>query len=107
MFQAIHNLIKGLKISDWIQIAIVFVLIWYSIETHLLRKEQKKSVYLYLLDMEMRDKGGGYKVRVKYPYIVRKIIEQGKFDVKRLYSLAYHKPLKIRDKILKWIKNKL
>lgn len=106
MVQEICSVVKNLTRSDWIQIALVIVVIWYSIETYRLRKEQKKAVYLQLLDMEMRDKSGGYKSRVNYPLMVREIIELGKFDVKKLYSPAYHQPLKTLDKIRKWLKAK-
>lgn len=106
MIQEIYSLVRNLTKSDWIQIALVIVVMWYSIETYRLRREQKKAVYLQLLDMEMRDKNGGYKARVKYPLMVREIIELGKFDVKKLYSPAYHQPLKILDKIRKWLKTK-
>lgn len=101
MIQEIYFIVKNFTISDWIQITLVLVVTWYSVETYRLRKEQKKAVYLQLLDMEMRNKNGGYKSRVNYPLIVREIIELGKFDVKKLYSPAYHKPLKISDKIRK------
>lgn len=103
MIQEVCSIIKNLTMSDWIQIILVIVVIWYSVETYRLRKEQKKAVYLQLLDMEMRDKNGGYKSRVNYPLMVREIIELGKFDVKKLYSPAYHQPLKISDKIRQWI----
>ncbi len=56
-------------------------------------KEQKKTVYLQLLEMEMKDKDSGYKVRIKYPLIVRKIIEKGEFDSKELYSKNWHQDI--------------
>ncbi|GBE16357.1 hypothetical protein BMS3Abin15_00171 [bacterium BMS3Abin15] len=98
-----------LRIKSWGNIELVLlvtliVILWYSKETFALReeqrkgniitnnlkKEQRKSVYLQLLEMEMKDKNSGYKVRVKYPLMVRRIIEKGKFDPKELYSKNWH-----------------
>lgn len=82
----------------------LIAILWYSRETLILKQkqqksneiaqklmiEQKKSVYLQLLEMEMKDKDSGYKVRIGYPLIVRKIIEKGEFDPKVLYSRNWH-----------------
>jgi len=103
----ITNFINKLSISDIIQIIIAIALIFTLIETYRLRKEQRKATYLYLLDMEMRDKNPGYKARIGYPLIVRRIIEYGSFDIKSLYSPAYHKKIykyKITEKIVNFLK---
>lgn len=97
----------SLNTADYIQIAIFCALLWYSIESHFLRKWQKKQVQLTILDLDMR--------RVKahaetpqfnlspygedFPIIVRKIYELGKFDPKILYSRAFHQPLSFMQKV--------
>lgn len=93
--------------GDIILVMTLLVVLWYSKETQVLREEQRKSnkiseeliteqkkaVFLQLLDMEMKDKDSGYKVRVEYPLIVRRIIEKGEFDPKELYSRNWHQNL--------------
>lgn len=86
--------------SDIILLATFIALMWYSKETYELRKaqniankEQKKQLYLNLVEIEMRDKDAAYKTRIKYPLIIRKIIEKGEFDPKTLYSEAWHEDI--------------
>ncbi len=110
----ISELIPQFNIADYIQIAILFALIWYSIETRLLRIWQKKQLQAFLFAMELerrRENNRSHGLRApninEFPIILRKIYETGKFDLKELYSPAHHKPLLLRHKIWKWIKNKL
>lgn len=104
------DIINNLTIADVIQVIIAIVLIWYSIETHQLKIEQRKALYLNLLNMEMKDKGGDYKSRVGYPLMVREIVEYGRFDAKKLYSSNFHQKIyryRIVGKIIENIKAKL
>jgi hypothetical protein len=100
--------IKQLKIADWIQILILFAIAWYSWETHLLKKWQKKQVQLTILGLEMQRKknlkeGHAFDTGGLFPNIIRKIYELGKFDPKELYSPAHHYPLTFLKKIFEKI----
>jgi len=99
--------LNNLSSGELVLIITLIVVLWYSKETQVLREEQrkankiakelmaeqKKAVYLQLLDMEMKDKDSGYKARIGYPLIVRRIIEKGEFDPKELYSRNWHQDL--------------
>ena len=112
LFPFLVTLTWFLKINKWtngdvVLIITLIVVLWYSKETQVLREEQrmsnkiakelmqeqKKLVYLQTLEMEMKDKDSGYKLRIKYPLIVRRIIEKGEFDPKELYSKGWHQKL--------------
>lgn len=102
--------IKEFKIADWIQICILFAIGWYSWETHLLKKWQKKQVQLTILGLEMQRKknfkeGHAFDTGGLFPQIIRKIYELGKFDPKEFYSPAHHYPLTFFKKIFGKIKN--
>lgn len=98
---------QSLTNSDLILLLTLVSLLWYSKETFELRKcqnitnkqtaelivDQKKQLYLNLVEMEMRDKDSGYKARVSYPIIIRRIVEKGEFDPKTLYSKSWHQDI--------------
>lgn len=103
-----------LNTADYIQIAIFIALVWYSIETHLLRMWQKKQAQITLLSLDMqRVKNGAETCSNPTPYgkpfptIVREIYELGKFDPKILYSQAFHQPISLKQRTILWIKDKL
>ncbi len=77
--------IKQLTIADWIQIFILCALIWYSIETHLLRKEQKRLTYLNILQLYFDRRGPNAITSSNYPNWIRRIIKYGSFNVDELY----------------------
>jgi len=99
--------INDVKTGDLVLTLTLAAIVWYSRETLVLRQEQwksnkiakelmeeqKKLVYLQALEMEMKDKDSGYKARIKYPLIVRRIIEKGEFDPKELYSNDWHQDI--------------
>lgn len=112
LFPFLILLIWLLKINNWsngeiVLTATLIVVLWYSKETQVLREEQRKSnkiakelmieqkklVYLQALEMEMKDKDSGYKVRTKYPLLFRRIVEKGEFDPKALFSNNWHQDL--------------
>lgn len=108
------KIISQLEISDYIQITILAALVWYSIETHLLRSWQKKQVQLSVFDIELeriRKTAESNGLRIPsvrdFPIILRKIYEIGEFNLKELYSPAYHQPLSLGQKIYIFIKNKI
>ena len=94
--------------SDWILSATLIVLIWYSIETHLLRSWQKKQVQLAIFNAEVyrfknhQNLGG---LSFKFPMILRKIYELGKLDLRELY--CDKQPIRWKDKFFAWTKRKL
>jgi len=97
---------ENLHVPDYIQIIIALAIIWYSIETHFLRKWQKKQVQLSILDMDIQRirnqqelRGNVTPYRESFPMIIRDIYERGKFDVKILYSKNWHKPIGFKQKI--------
>lgn len=109
----IVDFIARLNIADYIQIAIFIALVWYSIETHLLRKWQKKQAQITLLSLDMQRVKNGAETRSNptpygkpFPIIVREIYELGKFDSKTLYSRAFHYPISLKQKIILWTRNK-
>lgn len=111
----IINFFKNFTIADTIQFSIFIALIWYSWETHRLKKWQKKQVLLTILELEMQRKknlkeGCAFDTGGLFPKIIREIYELGKFDPKELYSPAHHQPLTLRKKILekvtKFLKHK-
>lgn len=105
------DFIKNLSVADYIQISIFVVLFWYSWETRQLRKWQKRQAQLTILDLDMQrvrhssvSGGNPTPYGEKFPIIIRKIYELGKFDPKVLYSPAFHNPLSFSQKVLQKIK---
>lgn len=97
MIRSIFCFFTKLSISDWILLFTLLAIIWYSIETHLLRKWQKKITQLSIVDLEVRIKiaqqealrnGHGQSPRVtsNYPETIRKIYQESKLDLEDLYS---------------------
>lgn len=114
MSMLITNFITELKIPDFIQLAILVGLIWYSIETHFLRKWQKKQLQLAILSLDMqriRDSielpGNTTPYGEKFPIIIRKIYELGKFDLKFLYCEGFRGPISVSQKIMARFNNKI
>lgn len=108
------SIIKNLSVGDYIQFAILIALLWYSRETYLLRKWQKKQVQLTLLNLDMQRvknqadlQGNPTPYGKDFPIIMREIYELGKFDLKILYSRAFHRPISTRQKFILWLKNKI
>ncbi len=105
------NFLVNLNTADYIQISILIALVWYSWETHQLKKWQKKQIQLSILELEMkrkRDMSEGHSFSMKsgvFPSIIRNIYELGKFDPKELYSPAFHQPLTRLGKLIKKLKN--
>lgn len=106
----VFDTLGRLNTPDYIQIAILIALVWYSLETHGLRKWQKKLTQLQILQLDMqRIKTQADNIHTNptpygesFPIIIRKIYELGKFDPKVLYSRAFHYPLTLFQKISKW-----
>lgn len=104
----IYEWFYGLSKTDWILFFTLIVLSWYSLETHFLRRWQKKQVQLSILNAEIdRFKNhsnlGGLSFKI--PVILRKIYELEKLDLRELY--IDKNPLKRRDKISAWFKKVL
>jgi hypothetical protein len=106
-----YEFIINLSIADCIQILIFCALFWYSWETRQLRKWQKRQVQLTILDLDMQRVRSAYENRgnptpygEKFPIIIRKIYELGKFNPKVLYCNGFHSPLNLTQKIAQKIK---
>ena len=104
--------IDKLTMADIIQILIFVALFWYSLETRLLRKWQKKQVQLTILNLDMQrvkstteQRGNPTPYGEKFPIIIRKIYELGKFNPKVLYSRAFHQPISFGQKSAARIKS--
>lgn len=100
MIGNVFNFFKAFSGSDWILSASLVVIIWYSWETHLLRKWQKKQAQATLVNLVMQasinhDKLGN--LHSLYPRPIREIYELGKLDLRDFFSDK--RPLKFTDKL--------
>jgi len=108
IIQQIYEWFYEFSGTDWILFFTFIVLFWYSVETHFLRKWQKKQVQLSIFNAEVQrfmNHGNLGGLSFRFPLILRKIYELGKLDLRELYSDK--QPIKLRDKFFTWIKIKL
>jgi len=100
VLQLVKNWFDQLKPSDWILLLTFLAIVWYSIETHFLRKWQKKQAQAALVNLVMQasinhDKLGN--LHSLYPKPLRKIYELGKLDLRDFF--ADKQPLTFIDKL--------
>lgn len=100
MIDTVINFFKAFNRSDWILFVTLVAIIWYSWETHFLRKWQKKQAQATLVNLVMQASINHEKLgnlHTLYPKPIREIYELGKLDLRDFFSDK--RPLTVIDKL--------
>ena len=113
------DFISQLHLADYIQIAILVAIVWYSYETFKLRKWQQKNVQISILDLQQRihmhkdenfHKGVQTNQNIGNKEIINMmndILEHGKFNLRKIYVQGFIQEDSKKNfliRFLKWFK---
>lgn len=113
---SIFNWFKLLNPSDWILLATLIAIVFYTKETYVLRRWQQKSVQISILDLrqrilmhqnEMWSKNASVDRNInnrEIANITNDILEYGKFDLRKLYANGVIKDNLKKNFLTKWFK---
>ncbi|MFC1595247.1 hypothetical protein ACFL3E_02380 [Patescibacteria group bacterium] len=81
-----NELIKQIALGDFIQIAILFAILWYSYETRILRIWQKKQTLISIVNMELgKILREGFKDFSNRQKMIKDILKNKNVNIEDLY----------------------